>query len=359
MPDFQVPSTARTYTVTGLTPGQQYTFQVSATNSVGTSPKSNTITATPANVVAPATNYPGDPGDGNYYVGWAAPSSIAWGEQWTAGTGLSVYHEYQGAAAPGIAKIDKCINAGLLASLTFKHSLTPAQIAAGDGDAGIDAFAAQCLARAPHPIWLTYYHEPEDNIGSADRASFRAATRRYVTRFRAAGVTNVAWMPILMNPWTFQAGSGRDWREWHSDWTGSAWQSTLTMDLLGMDTYNPHPNDTKSYEFDYMFDQARLKTEAAGVPEWDYVMPEFGLSDRATPLPNWAAWCTIARDYAKAHRVKAFVYWDNSELSHNELGRYSFGPRPSTSGPGTFDPTGIKQQGWNIIANAAKAFVAP
>jgi hypothetical protein len=221
---------------------------------------------------------------------------------------------------------------------------TPAQIVNGAADAAIDASAATCIARAPHPIWLCYFHEPEDNFTtSAQATDYRAAYRRIVTRFRARGVTNVAWQPIFQNPYTF-GSSGRDWRWWHADWNGSGWYDDIMMDLFGADTYNPLPGATTNRGFAEMWDILRNKVELSGYPRWSYTMPEFGMSYRATPTPDWVAWCTEARDYAKAHNIKSFQYWDNS----SDVGRYSFGS--------TYDTSGNKLNGWHVITKAASSW---
>jgi hypothetical protein len=337
-------------------PGRRYLHN-------GTALVSKGVPDLPLDGVVSQEAFPGDPGDGNYYTGWAAPSSIATGRSWTVAPDIGIYHEYAGSANLSASKFDVSINAGLIASQTFKGTLTPAQFASGAGDAAIDAMAAICAARAPHPLWCCYYHEPEDNITTAaDMETFRAASRRIVLRFRAAGVTNVAWMPIYMNPYTFGPFSGRDWRTWHPDWTGSTWQDTLTMDLMGMDTYNPLPGSgtqRPSQGFDQMFDTARAKIELPGYPQWDYVIPEFGISNMANPTPDWVAWCTTARNYAKANRVKAFIYWDNSQVATGIAGTYSFGQPPAGATENTYDPSGQKKAGWDVIATAAKAFTPP
>lgn len=304
----------------------------------------------------PAASYPGDPGPSVYYVGWAlgpGNSTVPTAQSnpgWPAGK-VSIIHDYSTTTNTRVhaSKLDAAISRGMIPSQSFRlNTYTPAQIVAGSADADIDASAADCLARAPYPIWLCYYHEPEDNFTTAGAAAdYRAAYRYIVTRFRAAGVTNVAWMPIYMCPWTFRNASGRDWRWWHADWNGgngaAGWHSDIMMDLMGLDVYNPMPGGTQNESFASMINEAVNKIAASGAPEWDIVIPEFGMSWNATnPVPDWVDWATLARNHALANRVKSFTYWDNSTV---EPGRYSFGS--------TYDPTGNKLDGWNVIVDGA------
>jgi hypothetical protein len=291
--------------------------------------------------------------------------------------------------------MDEARSRNMISSQSFKFGGVGRFVAinAGTYDADIDAWAARCIARAPWPIWLCYFHEPEDDmtVKNADGSTnvtatrererqYRLATRRMVLRFRARGVKNVAWMPIYMNPYTFQSGSGRDWRNYNADWTGTGWHDDLTMDMMGMDTYDPLPWAVKDsagrflpppegpwptarrnhYTFPGLWSNAFAKMEQAGYPVWDYVIPEFGMSNGVDPDPDWGPWGATARDFAKAHRIKAFCYWDNS----GDIGRYSFDTRlTSVSGsPYTNahpDANGTKKIGWNNIVNGAKVWRTP
>lgn len=307
----------------------------------------------------------GDPGVGRYYIGWAEPQNLATGASWS-GRPMSVYHGYSVAPDERVqaAKLDLAINNNCIASQSFKlRDWSLDQIVAGAADAAIDNSADICKARAPWPIWLCFYHEPEENFPDATQAAaFRAASRRIVTRFRAKNVTNVSWMPIYMVPWTFRkssqgrpgGGSNRDWRMWHPDWNGgngaAGWHTDRMMDLLGIDVYSPMPPPATSFQdFSDMVDDtiARMTADGFG-PIPPMVIPEFGMSDIATPLPDWRVYATEARNYAKSHRIAAFVYWNNNNQVPR---RYDF--------TAASDPTGRKLAGWRIIADAAVDFIPP
>jgi len=311
-----------------------------------------------------AANFPGDPGAGNFYIGWSlgpganvnVPGAMT-NPGWPAGK-VSSIHDYSSATNGRVStsKLDQAISRDMIPSQSFKFAgYTPAQIVAGEADADIDISASDCLARAPWPIWLCYYHEPEDNLSTNQQATeYRAAYRRIVSRFRAAGVTNVGWMPIYMSPWTFRNASGRDWRWWHADWNGSGWHSDIMMDMLGLDIYNPLPGSNTNNSFEFMLGETLDKVALSSPPTWDIIIAEFGMSWNANDPapPNWVNWSTSALPYAIANRVKCFSYWDNSSTaSGGETGRYSFGP--------TYDPTGNKLDGWRVITDAATVWQAP
>jgi len=176
---------------------------------------------------------------------------------------------------------------GRLPILSFHRGGYTAQgIVDGNADADIDSNLAFFDSLKDLGPWagkrrgglvVTFHHEPEDNYpdGTGNSpAQYRAAFRHIVGRSRAAGVTNVAWSsPMYMAPYTFTAGSGRDWKQWHPDWNGSAW-AFQTVDVDGIDLYNPNVNPTATM---------RNRTWASH-SAW---MLEARLRDRARQLP----WC--------------------------------------------------------------------
>lgn len=332
-----------------------------------------------------AARFPGDPGLGQpYYVGWAeddgagVTQTLPVGQAWTTGKTLSLWHTYSNAAderieGPNIRSPESGLDYGITNNCVVSQSIklltwSPAQIVTGLADAALTDSAAQCIARAPHPIWVCYYHEPEDNFEASDQQStdFRAATRYMVQRFRDEGVTNVAWMPILQAPWSFRSnppvpsrpggGSGRDWRRWHADWnggntgTGADWHEDRMMDFFGVDVYNPLVGGTSNQDFVHMMDDTFNLVTDDGFYDQGGVCTakgifEFGISNVATPTPDWVAWCTAARDYMLANDFVCVTYWNNND---NTPRRYDF--------TAASDPDGTKLQGWNIIAAAGQVW---
>ena len=109
--------------------------------------------------------------------------------------------------------------------LSFKTPETTtswADVAAGDYQAEVDAFLIE-LRDTGIALWLTPYHEPEDNEASeapgngkslsGTLAEWRDMVRYIEARRAVVGADNVLIVPIYMS-WTFDSLSGRDIDEW-------------------------------------------------------------------------------------------------------------------------------------------------
>jgi hypothetical protein len=171
------------------------------------------------------------------------------------------------------------------------------------------------------------------------------------------GVTNVSWFPIYMNPYTFSPSSGRDWRKFHPDWDGAGWHSDILMDMMGMDTYEPLPWSVATYgpwqttnrshkSYPQRWAEAFSDFAVPGTPEWDFVIPEFGMSNAMSTDPNWDDWCLEAQQFSQENRIKAFIYWDNSD----DLGRWSFDQK---AGRPHSDANGTKIMGWERLVEGS------
>ena len=105
-------------------------------------------------------------------------------------------------------------------------------IASGAEDAAIAA-RADAVKAFGSPIYLTFHHEPEDDLGAwGTPTDYAAAFRHVVTIFRNRGVTNVAFVWTMMN-WTFEPGSGRD--------PNAYYPGDDYVDIIGSDGYELYP----------------------------------------------------------------------------------------------------------------------
>ncbi len=118
------------------------------------------------------------------------------------------------------------------AERTNGQVITWSRIASGAEDAAIIA-RADAIEAFGVPVYLTFHHEPEDDLATwGTPAEYAAAFRHVVDVFRAQGVDNVAFVWTMM-AWTFDPRSGKPIDDYYP---GNA-----HVDLIGSDGYNFYP----------------------------------------------------------------------------------------------------------------------
>jgi hypothetical protein len=185
--------------------------------------------------------------------------------------------------------------------------------------AAVQAFLA---SRPPgQAVYACYYHEPEDDIeaGTLALADFRANSAAYAQAIRAAGCVP---MLILMD-WTlntgpaglrrslhrvrslltgrpFEAGSGRNWRDYYQPGTFGA---------LGVDSYNPGRKQTPAVYTDYaakMIPPIVSMAAEAGLP--------WGLAEFGSPIigadVDRVAWVRATRQALADAGAVVVCWWD-------------------------------------------------
>jgi hypothetical protein len=155
----------------------------------------------------------------------------------------------------------------------------PSAILSGADDAALKQFFDS--APAGHPIYYSYFHEPEDNIaaGQFTLAGYKAAWAHVVALADAAHNPYLHSTLILME-WDLTKASGRNWKNYLP---GGG-----IISVLGWDAYpvgsatNVHPQLTAAADF---MGPAIAASKSVGLP---YGFAEFGLS---TPQgrPAWLA----------------------------------------------------------------------
>jgi hypothetical protein len=238
-------------------------------------------------------------------------------------------------------------------------------VANGGQDAWIDSIGAAIKARSPKPLFITFYHEPEnDFVDAGSAAQLRAASRRIVQRWRASGVKNFTFVSThFMTSWTFN-GSGRDWRWWYPDWKGTTRAGSSeanpdasdfyagadsVVDVIGYDIYNWwEPGKTASHwtsfqsQADYALSRHRVLGKPKCVGEMGTMAYEVnGVIDEA----KTRAYFNDAYAYMLANDFVCAQYWDNHFTS-------TWDARLETH-----DPKGIRMDAFSALLSRATTLV--
>jgi hypothetical protein len=160
----------------------------------------------------------------------------------------------------------------------------PTTILSGADDSALRHFFDS--APSGHPIYYSYYHEPEDNIaaGQFKLADYKAAWARLVAIADAAHKPELHSTLILMS-WDLVRASHRNWKDYLP--------AGKIISTLGWDAYpvgsatNVHPQLTPASGF---MGPAIAASKSVGLP---YGFPEFGLSI----AHGRAAWLTSVGRY--------------------------------------------------------------
>ena len=215
-------------------------------------------------------------------------------------------------------------------------------------DAGVNAMIQQAgrnvRAVAPHPVMLTIYHEPQDNVGGGTDcpikpgnpagntpATYRAMWANVERQFAAVGATNVVWVMNYMS---------------YDKWDcllDELWPGDNLVDWVGFDAYQGRGSwdDTVGRYYRLLNDHARPGHDYAGKP---YILMEFGSNNPDQP-PSWT--CQIYAD-AKAAldagdypNLRGYLIWDSHANGANN--------RTDQTADGTPDPD--EQAAFNAFAN--------
>jgi hypothetical protein len=160
----------------------------------------------------------------------------------------------------------------------------PTDILSGADDAVLTHFFD--TAPTGHPIYYSYYHEPEDNIadGQFTLADYKAAWARVVALADAARNPDLHSTLILMS-WDLVKASGRDWKSYLP---GGGIISTLGWDAYpagSATNVNPQPIPPADF-----MGPCITASNSVGLP---YGFAEFGLSTAT----GRAAWMTEVGNY--------------------------------------------------------------
>jgi hypothetical protein len=177
------------------------------------------------------------------------------------------------------------------------------EVANGQHDAGIDELL-KWLAAQPKPVWLTVWHEPENDLNMGTAADHVAMNRRVRQRMTALGVKNVTLALILMS-WTWDSRSGRNPEEW--------W-GTGIYDILGLDPYNEKEDTLLKPVWAQIRKWAQAKGVEIAAGEWGMRGTDAAAGQR---VRDWYEAAVNSHADGQGARVVALSAFDSSLNSPN------------------------------------------
>jgi beta-mannanase len=190
-------------------------------------------------------------------------------------------------------------------------------VANGSQDAVIDAKANQITA-FNQPLFVTFMHEPEDDLGACDPQNgvygtaeeYADAFRRMHDRFVAAGATNAVWV------WNMMGTSGS-----YNDYT-TLWPGDGYVDWVAADRYNWACREggewrdftqTNTSFYDWLTQNSAPGHDFASKP---YMLGEYGTPEDPANPTRKGDWFRAMPMQAKAFpRLKAVVSFDRPDNS--------------------------------------------
>jgi beta-mannanase len=178
-----------------------------------------------------------------------------------------------------------------------------ANITNGSQDAVIDAEANQLKAFG-RPLFLSFHHEPEDEVGRYGSASdFAAAFRHVHNRFAARGVSNVVWVWNVMG-----------WSGGYGQYTGGLYPGDAYVDWIAWDPYNWYGCRGSTWtSFGDKVRQFYGWLESNGFRDKPFMLGEYGTGERSGDPGAKAAWFKgiPSELQSRLTNLKALVYFNH------------------------------------------------
>jgi hypothetical protein len=206
-----------------------------------------------------------------------------------------------------------------------ENGLSWAQVAAGEGDAYVDAEAAYVRQNFTEPFFLSIHHEPENEVSEVPGSGFTAQDyaamyRHVVDRFRLAGVTNAVFVMQFMGAQVYAT----------KPWFAQLWPGDDYVDWIAFDPYQTPSLNGQTGGFPRMMD-LHWGEEWAGAYTWSVtnhptkpiMLAEWGLAEKPGE-PSWKPWLlrSIPDELSKYPQLKAMLYF-NKVLPEGDVRAWS------------------------------------
>jgi hypothetical protein len=196
------------------------------------------------------------------------------------------------------------VNHGRIPFVNWRSGYPWAKIADGSHDGWIRA-RADAFEAFGDPIFLTFHHEPENDVSHfGSPQDFARAFRHIVSIFRDRGADNVAFVWTMMS-WSFNPRSGRD--------PNAYYPGNRYVDFVGADGYNWYPGKpgTEWTTFREIFRDVNRWSIRHRKP---WMVVEYGCQEDRSVPGRKARWFRRALAAAKDwRRLKALMYFDVDE----------------------------------------------
>jgi beta-mannanase len=176
-------------------------------------------------------------------------------------------------------------------------------VANGSQDAVIDATADRLKAFG-RPLFLSFHHEPENEVGQYGSASdFAAAFRHVHDRFAARGVGNVVWVWNVMG-----------WSGGYGQYTGGLYPGDAYVDWIAWDPYNWYGCRGSTWtSFGDKAGQFYGWLKSNGFGDKPFMLGEYGTPERSGDPGAKAAWFGAIPSALQTRltNLKALVYFNH------------------------------------------------
>ena len=272
-------------------------------------------TASAATTAPPAVLFPAN---GAYFGAWVAPrggesaqQAIQRVESQVDRT-FAIDHQYYRWDTPfPTAEQSWTVSQGRIPFVNWKpqrsngSTVSWSNIASGAEDAAIIA-RADAIKAFGYPMYLSFHHEPEDDLATfGTPADYAAAFRHVVTVFQARGVTNVAFVWTMMS-WSFNPNSGKN--------IDSYYPGDTYVDAIGSDGYCWYPGRAgdKWVSFQTVFQPTQNFAVSHGKP---WMAVEYGAQEDPATTGRKGQWLIDALATIKTWpALKALIYFDELKL---------------------------------------------
>jgi beta-mannanase len=243
------------------------------------------------------------------------------------GRTAGVYHTYHRGdeLIPTTAEIAMAHNQAqprtLFLNWKVDYGTTFAAVARGAANARIDREAAYLKANFHDKFFITFHHEPENDVNAAKgsgmtAADFAAMFRHTVLRLRADGVTNMVTVVVYMS-----------YEKWfNAPWWADLYPGNDVVDWIGLDAYlTAQPGGFHYGTFSDLMDRTTDPKKFPGFYQWTtrthpdkpFMLAEWGVYENTADLTQKPkVFASVLPQLARYPALKGMLYFDSPKIQN-------------------------------------------